>query len=188
MLIRGSGNKNGCLHESIGCGEYLDYVSVLKGKLNAQRQGFAMGARNKLSLRKLSLSGFAVHGKPIVEFFDPTKFKEIRFISKCVDGGFSLAGTQFSGVIVTSPAAEAHHMTVSRIPPGTVRSIVLRGGKEVKGRELPKQIEENETPVAQAVVQQAAQASGQETPEPSPGTAPETPKAKKVAKKAVGKK
>lgn len=182
--MQSSGNKKGCLHDSIGYGEYLDYTSVLKGKLNAQRQGIATGGHDKLSIRKLSLVGFAVHGKPIVEFFDPAKFKEIHLISKCIDGGLSLNGTQFSDVVITSPAIQHGRLTtISRIPRNAVRLVTLRGGKEVKSSGLPKHIEENEVQAAQAAVQQAAQTSSQGAQEPSP----EPPKAKKE-KKAKGRK
>ncbi|KAJ6121300.1 hypothetical protein N7512_003765, partial [Penicillium capsulatum] len=77
----------GELHHNIGYGEYLDKQSMETAKIRA----LAMGpTRQRLSIKKLTLSGFVVDADPFVQWFDPEKFRSIHLKGQCIDAGLWL--------------------------------------------------------------------------------------------------
>ncbi|KAJ5707861.1 hypothetical protein N7488_007662 [Penicillium malachiteum] len=75
---------DGTLHTDIGYGEYLDKKAIEKAKVRA----IAMGrTSSRLTIRKLTLSGFVVDADPFIQWFDPVKLRCIHFKGHCVDAG-----------------------------------------------------------------------------------------------------
>lgn len=57
----------------------------------AKIRALAMGSTCKrLSIKKLTLSGFIVDAGPFIHWFDPRKLRSIHFKGQCVDAGFWL--------------------------------------------------------------------------------------------------
>ncbi|KAJ6015911.1 hypothetical protein N7540_010502 [Penicillium herquei] len=75
---------DGTLHTDIGYGEYLDKQAIEKAKVRA----IAMGrTSSRLTIRKLTVSGFVVDADPFIQWFDPLKLRCIHFKGHCVDAG-----------------------------------------------------------------------------------------------------
>ncbi|KAF3384919.1 hypothetical protein F1880_001778 [Penicillium rolfsii] len=81
---------DGALHPDIGCGEYLDKNSIEKAKILAMVMGRTF---KRLSIKRLTLSGFVVDADPFLLWFDAEKLESIKFKGHCIDAGFWLART-----------------------------------------------------------------------------------------------
>ena len=78
---------NGTIHRSIGIGEYLDTAAIGVAKTKAAMLG---PTRNRLSITKLSLTGFVVDADPFELWFDHRRLRLLHFRNDCVDAGFYL--------------------------------------------------------------------------------------------------
>lgn len=127
-----SGDRgNGELSGDIGFGEYLDKQSIEKAKIRAMAMG---RTSHRLSIRKITLSGFVVDADPFIQWFDPQKLRCINFKGRCIDAGFWLPLSM--KVTVRFPRNIDHQP----VPVGILKidvkrdlSVVeLEGGKKVK--------------------------------------------------------
>ncbi|KAJ6084622.1 hypothetical protein N7486_011422 [Penicillium sp. IBT 16267x] len=80
-------NGRGELHHDIGYGEYLDKRCIEVAKVLAMQMG---RTSRRLSIRKLTLSGFVIDADPIIQWFDPEKLRCIHFKGQCIDAGLWL--------------------------------------------------------------------------------------------------
>lgn len=78
---------SGELHRDIGYGEYLDKKCIEVGKVLAMQMG---RTSRRLSVQKLTLSGFVIDADPIIQWFDPEKLRCIHFKGQCIDAGLWL--------------------------------------------------------------------------------------------------
>ncbi|KAJ5778732.1 hypothetical protein N7520_001978 [Penicillium odoratum] len=77
----------GEINTNIGFGEYLDKRAIETAKVSALHMGHPS---RRLSICKLTLSGFIVDADPIIQWFDPEKLRTIQFKGYCVDAGLWL--------------------------------------------------------------------------------------------------
>ncbi|KAJ5893146.1 hypothetical protein N7504_009837 [Penicillium tannophilum] len=78
---------SGELHQDIGYGEYLDKKCIEVAKILAMQMG---RTSRRLSIQRLTLSGFVVDADPIIQWFDPEKLRCIHFKGQCIDAGLWL--------------------------------------------------------------------------------------------------
>ncbi|KAJ5895650.1 hypothetical protein N7495_007341 [Penicillium taxi] len=81
------GDGDGELHPKFGYGEYLDKKIMEKAKIRAMGMGITS---RRISIRKLTLSGFVVDADPFIQWFDPEKLRSICFKGECIDAGLWL--------------------------------------------------------------------------------------------------
>ncbi|KAJ5631869.1 uncharacterized protein N7484_011969 [Penicillium longicatenatum] len=90
---------SGELHRDIGYGEYLDKNCIEVAKVLAMQMG---RTSRRLSIRKLTLSGFVIDADPIIQWFDPKKLRYLHFKGRCIDAGLWLP-LSMKGVSVQYP-------------------------------------------------------------------------------------
>jgi hypothetical protein len=114
MLILCSGDLgDGNLHPNVGTGEYLDKHAIEKAKVLAGVVGRTL---NRLSIKKLTLSGFVVDAGPFIQWFD---------------AGFYLPKSM-RGVRITFPKEEAKFMSARRLDlPKNLKVVQLKDGKRI---------------------------------------------------------
>lgn len=86
MVCSGS-RDDGELSSDIGYGEFLDKQCIEKAKIRAMAMG---RTSRRLSIRKITLSGFVVDADPFIQWFDPEKLRCIHFKGRCIDAGLWL--------------------------------------------------------------------------------------------------
>ncbi|OXV07556.1 hypothetical protein Egran_04678 [Elaphomyces granulatus] len=120
---------NGTIHRSIGVGEYLDTAAIGVAKTNAALLG---PTRNRLSISKLSLSGFVVDADPFELWFDHRCLRLIHFKNDCVDAGFYLP-SEMRHVEIKFPAdiKEEAIWAYRFSPKEDLRLIEMKGGEKV---------------------------------------------------------
>lgn len=84
---------------------------------------------NRLSIKKLTLSGFVVDADPFIQWFDPKRLRTIHFKENCVDAGFYLA-RPLKAVVVLFPKEES--LPARSVDLSTDLKVVeLKNGKKV---------------------------------------------------------
>lgn len=129
MLILCSGDLgDGNLHPKVGTGEYLDKHAIEKAKVLAGMVGRTL---NRLSIKKLILSGFVVDAGPFIQWFDPRRLRSCHFKNDCIDAGFYLPKSM-RGVRITFPKEEAKVMSARRLDlPKNLKVVQLKDGKRI---------------------------------------------------------
>lgn len=87
---------------------------------------------NRLSIKKLTLSGFVVDADPFIQWFDPSRLRTIHFKENCVDAGFYLTRA-LKTVAVLFPNNETTVLARSVDLSDSLKVIELRGGKKIGG-------------------------------------------------------
>ncbi|KAJ5730875.1 uncharacterized protein N7483_005383 [Penicillium malachiteum] len=128
---------DGTLHTDIGYGEYLDKQAIEKAKVRA----IAMGrTSSRLTIRKLTLSGFVVDADPFIQWFDPLRLRFIHFKGHCVDAGVWLP-LAMRNISIRFPKA----IDLRPVPVGVLRINVKRDLEVIDlGDEKETQLEEVE--------------------------------------------
>lgn len=125
--IRSGELGDGNLHRKVGTGEYLDKYAIEKARLLAGVTGRTL---NRLSIKKLTLSGFVVDADPFIQWFDPSRLRTIHFKDNCVDAGFYLTRA-LKTVAVLFPKEETPIPVCSVDLSSNLKVIELRGGKKI---------------------------------------------------------
>lgn len=102
MTGRGEGGK-GVLNYDIGDGEYLDQLAIEEAMKDTVH---AKSGPHRLSIAKLTLSGFVVDAGPFRRLFNPSRLRQIHFKDNCIDAGFALPDHLKRRVNVTWPKDE----------------------------------------------------------------------------------
>ncbi|KAL4892859.1 hypothetical protein BDV59DRAFT_202231 [Aspergillus ambiguus] len=127
---------DGNLSHHVGVGEYLDKLAIEKAKFRAM----LMGGRtcNRLSIRKLTLTGFVVDADAFLHWFDPTRLKCVNFKNYCVDAGFYLS-TPMRKVSILFPREIEEKLVVGRRvePYSELKMVRLEKGKKVEEFQYP---------------------------------------------------
>ncbi|KAJ5580297.1 uncharacterized protein N7459_006282 [Penicillium hispanicum] len=131
---------DGELHPDIGYGEYLDKYSMEMAKIRALAMG---NTSRRLSIKKLTLSGFVVDADPFLQWFDPDKLRSIQFKGQCIDAGFWLPSSM-KHVLVLFP----RRLDLETVPVGIVN---INMQKDVKVVELNNGKEMAKAPLGQYV-------------------------------------
>lgn len=71
---------------------------------------------HRLSIKKLTLSGFVVDADPLLQWFDPKKLRCIQFKGRCIDAGFWLPEAM-KDVVVLYP----RKIDLAPVPAGLVK-------------------------------------------------------------------
>lgn len=83
--------------------------------------------KRRITIRKLTLTGFVVDADSFVQWFDPETLRGIHFKDHCVDAGFWLP-LALKGVVVRSPRA----IDIRGVPLGIVKVDMMKDLKVVE--------------------------------------------------------
>ena len=133
----GDGGK-GTLRYELGCGEYLD--SITMGE--ARKMALEKGTVNELfTIRKLCLTGFVVDTYPFERHFDPERLQEIDFENDCIDAGFSLTSPMLERVTISFPKKDVSRLTHTTVIYSGMAKLVKTMWKATPYSEVKKAIE-----------------------------------------------
>ncbi|KAJ5929845.1 hypothetical protein N7454_006795 [Penicillium verhagenii] len=119
---------DGELSHKIGYGEYLDKRCIEMAKVRALQMG---QTSHRLSIRKLTLSGFIVDADPIIQWLDPEKLRSIHFKGKCIDAGLWLP-LSMKKISIRFP----HDIDLQAVPAGIVRVDLNKDLKALVGGKM----------------------------------------------------
>lgn len=116
------------MHPKIGIGEYLDKYAIEKAKVLA---GVAGQALHRLSIKRLTLSGFVIDADPFIQWFDHRRLRSIHFKDDCFDAGFYLPKSM-RRIHIAFPREGGETLSVRRFDLfKNLKVVELRGGKTV---------------------------------------------------------
>lgn len=101
-------NGKGILERRIGTGAYFDILCIKLGRDDALRATAKPHPfPERLPIKSLILSGFAVDDNAFFKYFDPEKLRNVTFRDRCVSFGLALPTYMRENVQVTWPSGPA---------------------------------------------------------------------------------